>query len=244
MSLFIDKQQHRVNLWFMEKCPLPPWWSYQLCYYYRAYCSRGYKNTIAKCDMLIVSFGGCGSTFLIKFMRKYRKTNLPNHKDFLKHAGSPPLSAGKAIRCIYLFGEPRMATVSLYRRKIAAEHAWNMQLGLGRPWHTPPASMLAGYVERNKDLFFFEKHFNNWFNAKLTYPILFLRYDTLWNNLDVLFDFLNLPAQQIKDFPRYRPRKSELAQLPPPLVAGLDRMYGRFTERLKTLPDYFVHGSE
>ena len=207
-----------------------------------------HKNATANYDVMLTNFGGTASTTLLTFLKKHHKINHENNRDLLKHAGSPPPSADKAIHCVYLFGDPRMSAASIYDPLHISRrprlHAHHMQIGLCRPWLTPPAKTLAGYVERNKDLFFFEKQFNNWFNAKPAYPILFLRYDTLWDNLDILFDFLNTPDHVRKDFPRYQPRRNSSAILPPPIVEGLHHMYGRFAERLKTLPDHFVHGAE
>ncbi len=202
---------------------------------------RAQQNLRRGYDVIVVSFGGCGSTGLIDFLKeKHYVVNSWDNSDFLKHLGSPPGNASD--RYIYLFGDPLASVISFYHRtrtynrRFADIHSFTMETSLGRPTFTSVANTLEKYAEEGQERFLLEQQFDNWFNARLSRPILFMRYETMWDNLEVLFDFVGLLAA-CDDFPEYQPRQSSIDTLSPEVLAVLNRMYGKFTHRLNALPD-------
>jgi len=67
-------------------------------------------------DVLVSSFGGVGTTFLMKFLNQNLSVNCPNDRDHLKHALYPPISPSPNLKAIYVFGDPIEAAISLFRR--------------------------------------------------------------------------------------------------------------------------------
>ncbi|MGB5632037.1 MAG: hypothetical protein WBM86_04545, partial [Waterburya sp.] len=43
-------------------------------------------------DVVVASFGGVGTTFLLKYLAQYRKTNHRFDADGVKHSPLPPIS--------------------------------------------------------------------------------------------------------------------------------------------------------
>ncbi len=69
-------------------------------------------------------------------------------------------------------------------------------------------------------------------------PVLCLRYDGLWDNLDRLRDFTDLPVE----LPERRARAEKSA--PTEIASAIARVYGPIDARLARLPDAFVAGPE
>ena len=194
-------------------------------------------------DVTVTSYGGSGSTLLLKFLDENRFiSNNSKNFDCIKHIGFPPRRL--ASRYIYIFANPIESLLSLYRRykgRLIRQHSFTLNLDLQPKFVIPPAKTLEKYIEKGKDRFLFERHFNNWFNACLPCPVLFIRYEKLWDNLEVLFDFLGLHNIDARNsFPKYHPRKSTVDNTPADILDELERMYGKFAERLNTLPDYIL----
>ncbi len=208
-------------------------------------CTNLILNDPINYDAVIASHGGCGTTMLLEFLAKQcytvnRPYLCPKPYHCLKHAGAPLAGRVHSARFIYLFSNPLAAVRSLYHRAYAFEHAVYMHAGLRRLFYPAVAKTLKGYAEQGKDTLLIERHFNSWYQARLSKPVLLLRYETLWDNLGVLFDFLELPAAARNHFPKCRQRTSITATLPPEVTAGLNRIYGKFVEKLEMLPDYII----
>ena len=71
-------------------------------------------------DAVVASFGGNGTSFLLKFLRDYLRVNSwDSANDGIKHANAPnhPVFDGlKVDRGIYVYGNPVIAVASLFRR--------------------------------------------------------------------------------------------------------------------------------
>lgn len=88
---------------------------------YNELSERSYrrKNPSDRYDTILVSYGGSGTTFILKFLAGTRRVNSwDSHNDGIKHANSPqhpvlgPLSVGK---CVYICSDPAQAALSLFR---------------------------------------------------------------------------------------------------------------------------------
>jgi len=68
-------------------------------------------------ELIIVSPGGVGTTFLIRHLSKFRKTNCPYDSDGLKHRVVPPKKLGELdVRVIFVDGQNEDIYYSLKRR--------------------------------------------------------------------------------------------------------------------------------
>ncbi|EAZ81599.1 hypothetical protein [Algoriphagus machipongonensis] len=198
--------------------------------------------TISKdIEVIVSSYGGVGTTFLINWLKKYRNTNHPDDDDGLKHLPVPPLSTNKELKCVYIYGNPELATVSLFRRDF--HHMHSVKLLKLEKWRTNPISLemkLSDYAAEGVDRFKFEKHFFNWYEDYLNCPTFFVKYDKIFDSLEPLFDFLEIPKKRISDFPKPIKRTSSLNELSEETQENLHQLYGDFNQKLARLPDYEI----
>ena len=198
-------------------------------------------NTI---DVVVVSYGGVGTTLLMKHLARFRKLNDPDDNDGWKHLTVPPITRRREVRFIYVFGDPVDAAVSLFRRDY--QYWQSMKLQRFHP-HPPgpivPSMSLIDYARMGVDRFQFERHFDNWSARYLVRPTLFLRYEKMWEHLDQVAEFLALPSDAFADFPPQRPRKANAQMVDHTTRAQLDAMYGGLTARLAHMPDASVIGA-
>ncbi len=190
-------------------------------------------------QVVVGSGGGVGTTFLIEFLARYLSVNDPHDRDGLKHLRLPPLSFDSSLRFVFVHGDPRAAVVSLFRRRFHSAQAAKLQRFAAAPRCPIPYGMsLEEYVAQGRDCFAFEAQFDNWYARCLHHPTLFLRYETIWDNLPALARFLALPDTLMAEFPARRERNQR--EQAAPVRAGLDALYGCFAARLEALPDAVI----
>lgn len=103
-----------------------------------------------------------------------------------------------------------------------------------------PLSTLEGYAEQGEDLFGAFEQFRAWLSCRrpfCTFDILVLRYDTLSESTEALFDFLMLPEAVRKSFPGVRQRRaSHSDDLDPPVARKLDQVYETLDKAISAIP--------
>ena len=198
-----------------------------------------------KLDILVTSYGGSGTSALLEFLNKHHahiNTNHPFNKDACKHSLSAVANLKPSGRVLYLFSDPKLAILSVYRRDMLPVHDLSMRVNF--KWIPCPIKTtmdLKTYLAKGKDPCTFERYFDAWLNLRLPQPILFMRYETLWDNLEVLFDFLGLPPAVKNDFPKFSGRLTSVEDFPLGVQTQIDSIYEDFSKRISTLPDYFLH---
>lgn len=196
-------------------------------------------------EVLITSHGGVGTSFIMHHIARYRAINAPNDKDGLKHLPIPPVSFNPGIRCVYVFGDPVMATLSLFRRRYHCAQSYKLNcLGSKVPATIPIEMSVDAYAEQGLDLLKFEAHFRNWHAKYTIYPTLFIRYEKLWENLEALVSFLGLPESAVTDFPARRPRQTEPEGVSPVTWRKLRQMYASFDHYLSGVADVVIRGEQ
>jgi len=191
-------------------------------------------------EVLIVSAGGVGTTFLMDAIGKYKSINQSSNSDGYKHLPIPPISQNPNLKVVYVFGNPVMASISLFRRKYHAVQSIKSQQYLDEGFTISEEMSLAEYASNGEDGHYFERHLNNWETNYRVYPTLFLRYETLFEQLEALALFLDLPAEFVSNFPAKRKRLSDKDALSPSTQEGLDAMYATLAAQMKALPDVFI----
>ncbi len=148
-----------------------------------------------KLDLLIVGAGGNGQSYFMNFLKKNKiKINSINDKDGLKHKSCPSKIPKKYIikKCIFLFNEPLSSIKSHYRR----EWPFIQMKKLENPYNLkkkdikPISKLFKLTEEKNTDIYGIKYQFDNWYNADLEYPILFLNFNDVINEKDRLNKFL------------------------------------------------------
>jgi len=189
-----------------------------------------------KIDAVITSYGGVGTTFVISFISNHMKTNDPYDKDNFKHSQIPLLSSNPKLKFVYLYGNPQLAVFSIFRRGYQLYHLKKL-----RRWskNIPKYNQMTLdiYAKKGLDLFDLRGHFFNWYDKYINFPIMFIRYETLYENLDELFNFLDIPKKYIDKFPKKNERVSKIENIAHETLNDLDRIYEKFNSELLKLDD-------
>ncbi len=196
-------------------------------------------------DIIVVSYGGVGTSFLINFLSKYKITNSSVDSDGFKHLPLPPISFNRKVKFVYIYGNPQMAAVSLFRRKYHFAQSRKLQRWINKDLAPIPLKMtLQEYAALGVDRFLFEEHFFNWYEKYLTgIPTLFVRYENIFDNVSDLLDFAEIPVDAIKKFPQKKKRKSTQDAISQETANLLDKMYGDFAKQLREMNDIEVRQS-
>ena len=192
-----------------------------------------------KIDAVIASFGGVGTTFLLSFAAQYMKLNHPHDGDGLKHSPLPPININPNLKFVYIYGNPQLAAISLFRRNIHHYQSIKLQKwGKKKISPIPEDMTLQEYAAQGVDGFLFRNHFHNWYDRYLpACPTMFIRYETIYDNLATLLNFLDLPKKCIDKFPKRIKRNSDFAEISIETRKQLDDMYGDFSDELGRLDD-------
>ncbi len=193
-------------------------------------------------EVVIASAGGAGTTFLLSYIAQFKKANHPGDADGLKHSPLPPFSFNRNVKFVYVFGNPQLAAISLFRRNFQHYQSIKLQKwGKRKTSPIPKDMVLHEYASQGIDKFYFRNHFYNWYDKYLAVcPTMFIRYETLFDNVALLLDFLDLPKDCIDSFPRKKTRTSTTEQVPADTIKRLDHMYGDFSDELARLNDVTV----
>lgn len=197
-------------------------------------------------ECIVVTPGGAGSTFVLRCLSNFLRTNDPNsQRDGIKHIHTPQhpiLDLYDVKRAVYLFDDPQRAVLSIFRRgyqhvipKVNANHRSAAEYLDYVRAHTPELD-LDEFLRRGVDLFRCERHFRNWTELPAPFPRLFLKYGHLYEQLPRLFAFLGLPAKLLARFPAQQPRESRLEAESAGRRRGLEAMYGDLSRTMASLP--------
>tara|TARA_Y100000748_G_scaffold292357_1_gene280781 strand:- start:51266 stop:52621 length:1356 start_codon:yes stop_codon:yes gene_type:complete len=173
-----------------------------------------------KIDTVICSAGGVATTLLLRHFNKLGvMTNDPMDRDRLKHSKYPPKD-DNIKRGIYIYGDPQEAYKSLVRRKFLDRQI----------------KKTAGSWAHEEDPLGLEGHFESWLSHSNKYPIMFIKYDDIWNKIHHINEFIEFSDHN--DLPEKRPRRSD-AVLLPKLNNGKE-LYEDYAKRIQKLPSIFI----
>jgi len=147
------------------------------------------------------------------------------------------------FKIIFVFGNPYDILISLFRRNYCSATTKKYNFGFPetkvmKEKHKELTGLsLQEYLEKGKELTGIEEYFNSYKDAKVDYPILMIRYESMWSNLDKIFDFLNISKDLVNEFPREKQRQSDWRELPDHLKDKLVSRYGNFYKRIEDFPD-------
>ena len=69
---------------------------------------------------------------------------------------------------------------------------------------------------------------------------MFIRYETIFDNVPAILEFIGLPENCIQNFPESKSRSSSTNNIPSETLKQLDAMYGDFEAELSKLNDVEV----
>ncbi len=205
---------------------------------YFRYIKRLYKRRgRPKGRVLIASIPRCGSTFLIRALGQFpfgstcpktrdcgfvRNLNeLPNKK-FIKTHSLAPKQLPKDVKVIFLFGDPIAAIISTYKKRFNKNHFLNCGYTLNREpdiW--------------NFDELGYEAIFDSWMSNSKSYPVLAIRYETIFENKHIISKYLDTDFQLGK----LTKRSTKINQNE---MNKLIQVYGPLYEKVSKSPDAFI----
>ncbi len=190
-------------------------------------------------EVVVVSYGGVGTTFLLRFLARYMKTNSPDDADNFKHSVIPPVCTNTSLKYLYVYGNPQLAAISLFRRNYHHDQSKKLQRWTNKTISPIPEKMtLQEYAALGVDKFNFRHNFFNWYDKYLpACPVMFIRYETIFDNVEAILEFLELPKESIDRFPKSKKRSSSIDDIPTETLNQLDQMYGGFSDELAKLDD-------
>ena len=144
-----------------------------------------------KIDVVVSSFGGVMSSILINWIKKYKNTNSGDNNDNLKHALYPPLGTNPSLRLVYIFDDPILSVLSLFRQQssrinklghslFVARHCWHMSREHCL-WFQKKGKLqkdlgsLEAYLRSDFGALPLCQQFQNWRTEPILHPILFVR---------------------------------------------------------------------
>jgi hypothetical protein len=177
-------------------------------------------------DLLVCSFGGVGTSFFIKYISQYKIVNHVSNEDGLKHLAHPPIAKNKNLKVIYIVGNPYNAVISIFRRNHQYTHSKNLLKYCPNVEPIAKGTNLEEYLDRKVKKLKIRKHILNWINVKdNTYPIMVIKYEYLWEYIDEILYYLDIPLSEKKKFPKREARKSDIFNLDKCTQTKLVSMY-------------------
>src|SRR6185503_3715850 len=155
--------------------------------------------------ILVSSFGGVGSKCLVKgLLQTDDETTLGQAHTHMRQPPSRKALDNRAM--IYMFGDPFDAVLSFFNRRTkrtlahgfksregGGDNSWVVKhcRNIGGDYQAMSADWdLSAYLDNGVDLLGMEEHFDNWTNARTDYPILFVRYETMWDHVRDIYQFV------------------------------------------------------
>jgi hypothetical protein len=170
---------------------------------------------------VVASYGGVASKTLIRGLLNHPVNTatiklVPRHHT---HRRCPYLYLPPDKKVIYLYGDPAHAIASFFRRDLtptsvvepddshpgfagfARAHCKYLEGDYAR---LSEGYCLEDFLSSPHDPFGLDDHFHRWTATPVPYPILLVRYETLWEHLDEVYDFVGLPRAEAATFPPYK----------------------------------------
>lgn len=157
--------------------------------------------TKAGLDVLVISPGGMGCTYMLNSMWGLWKTNDPNDSDGLKHFPDPtdPRFSGMTPRVVYVWNDPLKAILSHHRRGWLQQQCSKLQ---GTVEATESLESLWDCcLKGNSDVFGILNHAENWL-TDCPLPLFFLDLRKLNAEKENLGDFLGGSVRHLAMRPR------------------------------------------
>jgi len=143
-----------------------------------------------------------------------------NHTDLWGTTLKPP--ADPFTRARAALGQIRIAGV---RRR-----GWEHDIVYDKTKNEPTGNLP---IWARADVLGLEKHFDNWAHHNQNH-ILFIKYEDMWDNLDKICEYFELPAEYKKSFPQKKERKYNHEDINPNLRELLMKTYGNLYEKIES----------
>ncbi len=151
------------------------------------------REGLNKVEVWLCSTGGSGSNLLKNYVDDYVKVKSPYSAALLTHHKEPVDFNKPGFKAIYLHSDPFMVLKSVKRRNLVETNI--KKLNNNRRLECTDEQLLASVFNQ----------FKNWTQSNVDYPILCLKFEALYDSLDILSEYLGAP---FGNFPPKRDRLS------------------------------------
>jgi hypothetical protein len=205
-------------------------------------------------QFIVATYGGAASKTLVRGILNQpppgaSPVNLVRRHHTHKRVPYETVPQGKKI--IYVYGDPAHAIASFFRRaanedpddphprhvNFLARHCRNIEGDCDR---ITVGYCLDDFLRSAEEPFGLAHHFHSWMTAKVPYPILFVRYEALWEHLEEIFDFVGIPRAEAASFPEKRENYVERNRKYDGPLAQLRIKYHRLIAEIDRLPPIFL----
>jgi hypothetical protein len=202
----------------------------------------------------LFTVGGVGSKMLLNWA--YGHSDLRQLNQSHSHWRFPPIALRDNSFCVYVFGDPVATVASFFSRReqLHDRHGFaGATVGVRQGQEDFVLRAMANnevsseeltefdgldrYVELGEDRFRLEEHLNNFLYSDRPYPVLFVRYETLWDRIDLLGRLFGRP---VDDFPKRIPRAVDNSPTLSRHSEALGALYAEHRRRIAALPDLFI----
>lgn len=206
---------------------------------------------------IVASYGGAGSKTLVRGILNQPPSgsspvNLVRRHHTHKRVPYEEVPEGKKV--IYVYGDPAHSIASFFRRaanedpddphprhaNFLARHCRNIEGDLEK---ITVGYSLEDFLRSDEDPFGLADHFHSWMTANVPYPILFVRYEALWDHVEEIFDFVGIPPAEAASFPEKRANYVERNRKYDGPLAQLRIKFARFIAEIDRLPPILLRGS-
>lgn len=164
----------------------------------RALCGQwlATPKRLAGLDVLVVSPGGVGTTFLINHLARFAKTNDNADADYLKHLPAPPRGAP---RTIFIRGDEESIYASIKRRRWVGRQG--AKLGSLLCVYLRGRAQKAAFIDAVR------AQEARWRRSKTN--VLFVHYDDIWRRAEEIMIFAGVTDPRfLSEFPQRQSRLS------------------------------------
>ncbi len=161
-------------------------------------------SAIEKPEYCLSSIGGVSSSVLFDFLASKLKhsteNRFPQGQSKWKHSLYPPISPSLK-KAIFVFGDPRIAVLSIIRRDISMLHLKNK----GLPHYR---FTLEELLEQKLDPLRTYEHMNNWFSGSRQYPIFCVSAENIESSFLDICKFFEIKVADSEEIPTIKKQKS------------------------------------
>jgi hypothetical protein len=203
---------------------------------------------------MVVTYGGSASKTLVRGIlnqppRGTSPINLIGRHH--SHQRVPDRDVPEGNKIIYVYGDPAHAVASFFRRaanedpddphpghrNFLARHCRNIEGDLDK---LTVDYSLDDFLRSDGDPFALADHFHSWMTATVPYPVLFVRYETLWEHVEEVFDFVGIPRGEAASFPEKRQTYVDRNRKYDEPLKQLRVKYALLIAELEGLPPIFI----
>ncbi len=125
--------------------------------------------------------------------------------------------------------------VNALKSRYSIQHCQNVEGN----WRDLP-ELLSDYAQQGQDRFGLEAHFDAWTQSPRSsrnYEICCLRYETVWEHLKELLDYLEIDRRHLDKIPQKRETKRPTDET---TEAALTQMYQPLIDKIDRFPEFTV----